>query len=199
MLGSGGPAAPTEPALPAPATSTVPAPAPTPPTVLTEADLVAVADPDPTVVGGLEAYLTMAFTGPTSVVDRVEVRSLGGSEYEATVELSEVTETGVRPLPAVGVALRAHASESGVVVERLQPLATAGVTTPGTGGQVTDVPEPVREGLLAVMAPWSGAVVNAVGSDAGRWWAEVGLPLPSGGFLTVVVWPELVVGLGSGG
>lgn len=199
MLGSGGTAAaPTEPALPAPTVDTAPS-STTVATVVTEADLVAVADPDPTVAGGLESYLTMAFSGPTTVVDRVEVRGLGGSDYEATVELSEVTDLGVRPLAPVGVAVRANASESGVVVDRLQPLAAAGVTTPGTGGRVTEVPEPIREGLFAAMAPWPGAVVNAAGSDAGRWWAEVALPLPSGGSLTVVVWPELVVGLGSGG
>lgn len=199
LLGSGGPtAAPIETAATPPPSPSVPAPT-TPATTLTEADLVSLADPDPGVVAGLESYLSAAFSGPSTTVDLVEVRGLGGSGYEALVEMSEVTDAGSRPLPPFALEIRAHASETGIVLDQLQPLPAARVTTPGVGGQVTEVPEPVREGLLSAVSPWPGAVINAAGMDAGRWWAEVGLSLPGGGSLTVVLWPELVVGLGSGG
>ena len=203
LLGSGGATAPdAAPAAPAPAASTVPAPPPTEPlpVLASEADLMAPPPvADDAVVPALEAYLTAAFSSPTTAVEHVRVEPEGGADFRATLTIVEVGPTGRRPLEPIGLSLRAVASPTGLTLERLAPERSMQVVVPAATDEVADLTDPVRDALVVALEPWPGALVEAVGNDAGRWWARVGIPLPSGGHLPVTVWPDLVVGLGAGG
>lgn len=146
----------------------------------------------------LVAYLAEAFSGQGVWVDQVGVRSLDDGRHVASISLFEARDGGwVRAAP-IGVELVARAEAGRVVVESIEPAAVPPVSVASPAGEVADVPDPVRDALLDAVSPWPGATIERVGSDAGRWWAEVALTVGDT-VLTTVIWPDLGVGFGAGG
>lgn len=184
-------------AAPPPTSTTVPSPADEPaPPLPSEADLRA---PDGGTAAAIELHLADAWTAPGVWVDDVGVESLGDGSWLAAVSLLEVVDGDYRRVPPIGLSLRVSTGGGRVTVESIEPVVIPEVVFAAPAGAVDTIPDPVRDALVDALEPWPGAAIGRAGSDAGRWWADVSLPLPGGGSVSTVVWPELPVGLGSGG
>ena len=172
------------------------------PALPSEADLRAapVAAPSIGVLSsGVARYLATVFEAPGVLVDRVVVHESGAGDHVAVVSLWEVVDGAYRRVPDVAIRLAARLDGDGVVIDRVVPAVVPPVGSPEPLGEVSEVPDPVMDVLVDALAPWEGAEVSRVGSDALGWWAEVGLQLPGGAVVSVVVRPVLPAGLGAGG
>ena len=203
LLGSRGavlPSAAAPPPTSAPSTPstttlvTTPVPVPLP----SEADLRAPATDLPVVEIALESHLATAFSAPGVWVDGVAVAGAGDGRFLATVDLLEAADGGWVRADPIGLVVSARSEAGRVVVDHLEPVEAPVVSVPVPAGEVGEVPDPVRDALVRLLTPWPGATVERAGSDAGRWWVEVAVPV-GGASITTVLWPDLDVGLGSGG